>query len=257
MVMKFCVRIVVLAAAGLLVTATAFSQGSAPDNGTDPTKLSRSASVSMERTALRGGFESDSLELLFGEPFGAKKDYKLNFKVPVARVNVLGNSEYGIGDLSLKVVHLYQLTRAYGILLGGEMVFDTAQRAELGGGKNVFKGSLIYAKFLEGGAIFAPAVVQSNSLWGDDSRARVSNTVLDFYYVPKLADPKTFVTFDPALSFDWEASKQFASLAVSVGRSLGPAFGGNSVISIKPTVFAGGDRPGKWGVEIAYKVIGF
>jgi hypothetical protein len=44
---------------------------------------------------------------------------------------------------------------------------------------------------------------------------------------------------------------------VTVGRSLGPALGGNSQVFIKPTVFAGGDRPGKWGVEVGYKVIGF
>jgi hypothetical protein len=136
-------------------------------------------------------------------------------------------------------------------------VFDTARRQELGNGKTVFKGSFVYAMFLQGGDIFAPAFVQSNSLGGDSNRAKVNSTAFDFYYVPKLADPKTFVTVDPALSFDWESKKQFASLAVTVGRAIGPAFGGNGQVFIKPVVFGGGERSANWGLEVGYKVIGF
>ena len=35
------------------------------------------------------------------------------------------------------------------------------------------------------------------------------------------------------------------------------AVGGNAIAFVKPTVFAGGDRPGSWGIEVGYKVLGF
>jgi hypothetical protein len=175
----------------------------------------------------------------------------------MVRTDVLGRSGFHMGDVSVKVNHLLTLTREYGVVVAGELVFDTASRLEGGTGKHVFKGNAIYARFLAGGDIFAPAIVHSISLGGDSNRAKVNNTVFDFYYVPKLADPKTFVTFDPALSFDWESDTKFASLAVTIGRAIGPAFGGSSQVFVKPTLFGGGDRPGKWGVELGYKVIGF
>lgn len=69
----------------------------------------------------------------------------------------------------------------------------------LGSGENAFNGTLIYARFLEDGSTFAPAFVQNNSFSGDDNRPDINVTTLDFYYVPKFADPRTLMTFDPAL----------------------------------------------------------
>jgi hypothetical protein len=65
------------------------------------------------------------------------------------------------------------------------------------------------------------------------------------------------VTFDPSLNFDWENDKRFAGLAVTMGRVTGPAFGGNGILFVKPSVFVGGDRPSSWGVEVGFKVLGF
>jgi hypothetical protein len=42
-----------------------------------------------------------------------------------------------------------------------------------------------------------------------------------------------------------------------LGRVVGPAFGGNGILFIKPSVFVGSDRPGSWGLEVGYKVLGF
>ena len=45
--------------------------------------------------------------------------------------------------------------------------------------------------------------------------------------------------------------------AENQGRVVGKAFGGNAIVFIKPSVFVGGDRPGSWGLEVGYKVLGF
>lgn len=228
-----------------------------PDNGTDPTKFSKTMSAQWEHIELRDGGDSDILNLTYWQPLGDKKDHVLRMRVPISRMTVFGNDHYNLGDASVRWNHVMKITPHYGLISALAMTFDTAQRSDLGAGKNVLMGGLTYAKFLKNGSIFAPAFQHSKSVWGDKSRADVHNTVFDFYYVPKMSNPKWFVTVDPALTLDWGNKKEFVSMAVTVGRSVGSAFGGNAQLFVKPTAFAGSDRPGKWGVEVGYKVVGF
>lgn len=229
-----------------------------PDNGTDPTKLTTQAAVQYEHLASRGSGSIGTFKASYIVPLGEKSDCSVRLRVPAVRLDAPGvRGGFGLSDASVQLTHVFGLTPAHGFVAQGEVVFDTARRAELGTGKTVLKGSLIYAKFLSGGAIFAPAVVQSNSVGGDGNRATVNTTVFDFYYVPRLDDPQTFVTVDPALSFDWEADKRYASLAVTVGRALGPALGGSAQVFVKPSVFGNRDRPANWGLELGFKLIGF
>jgi hypothetical protein len=243
---------------GLLVCmgASAQERTASADNGTDPTKFVTIAEGKYEYLDLQGGFGSSTLRLSYTQPFAGDR-YNIRARLPVASVDVFGDDDYDIGDFSVEVAHVFGLNQRGAWVAKGEMVFDTAARPELGTGQNVLKGTLIYAKFLKGGSIFAPAVVQSNSLWGEDDRADVNLTTFDFYYVPKLSDPRNLITYDPSLNFDWENNKEFAGLAVTFGRVLGPQFGGNGILFVKPSVFAGSDRPGDWGMEIGYKVIAF
>ena len=206
---------------------------------------------------LHNGVSSGTLRLNYVAPLGANKDYALRLRAPVVMNDALGRKSHALGDVSLMLQHVFGLTQQQAFVWQAELSFDTAARPELGTGKHALSPTLIYARFLEGGAIFAPAIKHSLSLGGDSNRAKVNATVFDFYYVPKLADSRNLITIDPALSFDWESKKRFGSLAITAGRVIGPMFGGNGIISIKPTVFAGGDRPGKWGVELGFKVLGF
>jgi hypothetical protein len=79
--------------------------------------------------------------------------------------------------------------------------------------------------------------------------------VVDLYYVPRFSDPHTFMTVDPAVVFDWENEKQFATLAVTLGRVLGKALGGNSQVYGKPSIQVGTDRSADWGFEAGSKLI--
>jgi hypothetical protein len=237
--------------------AGAGATSAAAANGTDPTALLTVAEAKYEYLDLNQGITSGTLRLTWTQPLDAAKKWALIARVPVASVDLGGNDSFDLGDASLKINHVFGLTKTHAWVAQGELVFDTAARPELGTGKHVFKGSLIYARFLKNGAIFAPAWVQSNSVGGQDRRAPVNSTTFDFYYVPKMADPRNLVTYDPALNFDWQSDKEFFSLSITAGRVLGKAFGGNAIAFVKPTVFAGGDRPGSWGIEVGYKVLGF
>lgn len=220
-----CQSLITLEAGCLLVCSSqaqqmvATGQEAAPalDNGTDPTKFSRLAEAKYEYLDLRGGYSSGTLRLSYTQPLGEKKDYSVRFRVPVTYVNVLGNDQYALGDASVQVQHVFGLTEEHGFVAQGELIFDTAERQELGSGKNVFKGTLIYAMFLQGGAIFAPAFVQNNSFSGDQTRAKVNFTTFDFYYAPKFADPRNLMTLDPSLNFDWENDKRICRLGGHVG----------------------------------------
>lgn len=253
--MKTTLKTAVLAAA---IAATAVhAEEQKIDNGTDPTKVSSSFISTYEHLDLINGFNSNVLKLKYKTSLASIEGASLTFTVPVASVDVLGNDGYAVGDASVQFGKVFGLDQKGGHVLQAELIFDTADRQELGTGKNVLKATYIRAFFRENGAIFAPALVHSVDLWGDDNRADVNATTLDLYYVPKMKDPRNLVTFDPSINVDWENDKEFLGLAVTYGRVIGPAFGGNSIITVKPSIFAGNERPSKWGIEVGYKVIGF
>ena len=227
-----------------------------PNNGTDPTRLISTAALVYEYNDLANDLERHAPRFDLILPFGEKQDYSLRLRVPVIRNDVFGDSSFNLGDVSLTGTHVFGVTPKRGMVVQGEYIANTADRPELGTGRHVFKGTFIYARFLPQG-IFAPALVHSVDLGGDTGRADVSITTMDFYYVPKLKDPRNFVTIDPSLNFDWENNAEFASLAVTAGRTVGQAFGGITQVYIKPSVLMGHERPGDWSVEVGFKVLGF
>lgn len=226
------------------------------NNGTDPTRVSRTVQVKYEYLALRDGFTSSTLRLLYTQPLGS--GFSAVFKLPVTRVDVFGNDGAGLGDVSVQVGMVFGLPREGGNVVQAEVFFDTATRPELGAGNSVLKATYIRAFFLQSGAILAPSFVQSVSLLGGGDRPKVNLSTVDLYYVPKMADPRNLVTFDPNVNYNWQNGNRFASLAVTLGRNIGPSpFGGNQFVLVKPAILVGSDRPNKWGLELTYRVIGF
>lgn len=262
--MKMKLTGIALLLAALPAAAFAQEAQGAPDaaaepkkenDGTDPTQLASSADVTLEHLDLRGGFGSQTLAFGFTTPVGVGNS--LRFRAPLVANDVLGDGSLGLGDVSVKITRVLKVTRQYGIVVGGELAFDTADRLELGSGKTVFKANFVYAKFLKGGAIFAPALVHSISVAGKDSRADVNSTTLDLYYVPRLKNQKLFMTVDPAIIHDWENDKTYGSVAVTFGQKLGKMFGGNGQVFVKPSVLIGPDRGANWGMSVGFKVLNF
>jgi len=226
------------------------------DNGTDPTRVSRTVQVKYEYLALRDGFTTNTLKLWYTQPLG--NGFSVVLKLPVTRVDVFGNNGAGLGDVSVQVGKVFGVTREGGHVVQAEVFFDTATRPELGAGNSVLKATYVRAFFLQDGAILAPSFVQSVSLLGGDDRPKVNFSTIDLYYVPKMEDPRNLVTFDPNVNYNCENGNRFASLAVTLGRNIGPSpIGGNHFVLVKPAILVGGDRPNKWGLELTYKIIGF
>jgi hypothetical protein len=228
----------------------------AEDNGPDPTRVSRTVLVKYEYLELRNNGRSDILRMQYTHPLG--DGLSLGIKLPVARVETQRETGSGLGDVSVELGKVFGVDKEGGNVLKAELFFDTATRPELGNGNYTLKASYIRAFFLQNGGIFAPAWVQTVSLLSGQDRPKINLTTVDLYYVPKMADPKNLVTFDPSLNYNWENGNYFAGLAVTLGRNLGQSpFGGNHFLLAKPAVLIGGNRPNNWGVELIYKVIGF
>jgi hypothetical protein len=232
----------------------------AENDGLDPTAPARFAKLSFEHVDLNlpagapFGDNANSFIFEFQQPFG-HNSFKV--KAPVSSVDVLGDSSYGLGDVSAKLTHVFGVTKTHGMVVNFELVADTASRDELGGGKWVAKPGFIYAFFLQGGHIFAPAIVQSISFAGSSNRADINQTVIDFYFVPKFKDSSFYMTLDPALTHDWENDKTFLTTALTMGYKLGPMLGGNGQVFVKPSVGLGAERASDWGLQIGFQLLNF
>lgn len=240
---------------GVLTAALtgAAAQAQDADNGTDPTKLRRSFTFSYEHMDLGHDVSRGTLKAMLELPVSSKTS--LRFSLPAVGIDAPGlKDDFDLGDVSLRVTHLLDVTPARGIVLQGEILADSAARRELGNGVTAIKLTGIYAKFLEGGRIFAPALSHTQSI-GDGNK--ISETVLDLYYVPKLAHPAWYMTIDPALVKNWEGDRLYGSLAVTTGRAVGQVGGGLAQVYVKPNILIGAERPADWSVELGFRIIGF
>jgi hemolysin activation/secretion protein len=88
----------------------------AVDNGTDPTKFSKVVEAKYEYLDPRDGFSSGTLRLSYTHPLGEQRDYSLRFRGLVTSVDVLGNEQFGVGDVSVQLAHVFGLTKEHGFV---------------------------------------------------------------------------------------------------------------------------------------------
>lgn len=253
----------------------AFAQeAEAVNNGTNPTLLTTQAVIQYQYNQINSNLNTGLLELQYTKPIGDGRK-ALRFTLPgsdspfnaqpqlgdAAAASALDSrvgDEFRLGDISVTYVDVFHLTPENGAAFSLELFLDTATTNSAGYGQFAAEASVFYANFLDNGAIFAPALVHTFGLeGGNDQGVDVNVTTLDFYYVPKLANSKYFMTFDPAIIHDWESDDTFGSLQVTFGIMTGGAFGGNSQVFIKPGIMFGGDAPADWSLQVGYKVLDF
>ncbi|RGP37529.1 hypothetical protein D1012_10010 [Pseudotabrizicola alkalilacus] len=235
----------------------ALAQDNKIDNGTDPTKLSSSFTLSYENLRLVDGGDLQTLTLKYGTTIGTDGRTGLNLKLPFVSTS-FGETGFGVGDFSVKISRVLTITPSYGIIVGAEAVFDTADAPNRGAGVDVLELSGAYAFFFKSGTILAPALLHSMSIGNPDpGRQDVSQTTFDLYYVPKLRNPKAYMTVDPAIIYDWETDKFSGALAVTYGQAVDLGLAGNESFFIKPSIGIGRNRGADFGIEVGFKVVGF
>lgn len=234
---------------------TSAANEEAINNGTNPTLLTTQAVIQFQYNEIDTNLDSDLLEFQYTQPIG---DGNKAFRFTLPFGNSPFDNDLDIGDISITFVDVFYLTKQNGAAYTAELFLDTAARDDNGYGQFALETSVFYAFFLKSGAIFAPAWVQTFGLeGGNDDDEKLNQTTFDFYYVPKLPNPKYFMTFDPAIIHDWENDNTFGSLQVTLGMLTGKAFGGDSQVFVKPGVLFGGDAPADWSLQVGYKVLNF
>jgi hypothetical protein len=236
------------------------------NNGTNPTLLTTQFGIQYQYNEINSDLNTGLFEAFYTQPFGAGGKRAFRITVPGSDSPFNANPIFGgtpgndftLGDVSVTYIDVFYLTPQNGSAFTFELFLDTADEPTAGYGQLVGEFSAFYAYFLNNGAIFAPAWVQTFGLEGGNSQGvDVNVSTFDFYYVPKLANPKYYMTFDPAIIHDWESDDTFGSLQVTFGMLTGRMFGGDSQVFVKPGVQFGGDAPADWTLQVGYKVLNF
>ncbi|MGX9352885.1 hypothetical protein ACS3QZ_16935 [Shimia sp. W99] len=244
------------------------------NNGTNPTLLTTQMGLQYQYNRINASLNTGLLEAFYVKPFGdGSKAFRFNLPVSDSPFNAapnfggasaagsitgLGGDEMRLGDISVTYIDVFHLTKKNGAAFTAELFLDTAETPTSGYGQFALETTLFYAWFLENGSIFAPAWVQTFGLeGGNKDGVDLNTTTIDFYYVPKLANPKYYMTFDPAIIHDWESDDTFGSLQITMGMMTGKAFGGDGQLFIKPGVVFGGDAPADWSIQVGFKVLNF
>jgi hypothetical protein len=261
-------------AVSLLVTTleSASAQSAAQDdfadinNGTNPTLLTTQFGIQYQFNQINSDLNTGVFEAFYTQPFGegGRRAFRITVPGSDSPFNAdpffggVPGQDFTLGDVSITYIDVFYLTEKNGAAYTFELFLDTADQPTAGYGQLAGEFSAFYAFFLNSGAIFAPAWVQTFGLEGGNSEGDdVNQTTLDFYYVPKLANPKYFMTYDPAIVHNWETDDTFGSLQITFGMLTGRAFGGDSQVFVKPGVLLGGDRPADWSLQVGYKVLNF
>ncbi len=236
------------------------------NNGTNPTLLTTQFGLQYQFNQINSDLNTGLFEAFYTQPFGEGGKRAFRITVPGSDSPFNANPIFGgkpgveftLGDISVTYIDVFYLTEKNGAAFTFELFLDTAETEAAGYGQFAGETSAFYAWFLNNGAIFAPAWVQTFGLeGGNDQGQNVNTTTIDFYYVPKLKNPRFYLTFDPAIIHDWETDATFGSLQVTAGMLTGKAFGGDGQVFIKPGILFGGDRPAEWSVQVGYKVLNF
>jgi hypothetical protein len=169
-----------------------------------------------------------------------------------------GVSDFGLGDVNLKVTVTPYLTRTEGFQYSVEVDFPTASSHDLGTGKYILVPTIMYGWFLPGNMIFAPAYEHKIGIAGDSSRDNINSANLDFYLVKRFNGGDQWIQIDPTYKLNYEKSKYCGgTLRITYGQVLGHV--GQAKLSgyVRPGVGIGVDRPYEWSMEMGVSISGF
>lgn len=227
-----------------------------PDlTGTNPTLFLRTVGASTEVRRLADGDYGQFSVPSFIQPF-ADGRARVSVDLPVSSVDSGVRGETGLGDASARVDWLASLTDKAGIVLGAELVADTASDRVLGRGVTTLAPSITYSMFLSEHDIFAPSYSHEVSI---DERARsqdVEMGVIGLYYVHTSQDFGTWLKVDPEILIDYEDDSEIsASLAVEHGWRIGTAWDGGLNLFVRPAIGFGDGRTSDWSFLMGVSVV--
>lgn len=105
----------------ILASALAHAKDEAVNDGTDPTRLTTSLLIQYKHTDLRTADATGLFEASFTRPLDEAKRMSLGLTVPYA--SGVMESDYSLGDVSVKFTHVVDLNRERGLVYTAEVFF--------------------------------------------------------------------------------------------------------------------------------------
>jgi hypothetical protein len=157
----------------------------------------------------------------------------------------------GIGDFDARILYVAKANQKFAIAPGLEAFFNTASNDLIGSGSTTLAPVVFFGFFnlLGKYSIFAPGIQQRFSVDGN----KVSQTVIDIYYVKMLAKGKNWLIVNPQPIFDWENNTEFMVVDVEWGFMIAPQQGIAGYV--RPGFGVGKDRPFNYNFEFAIKFV--
>jgi hypothetical protein len=213
--------------------------------------------------------------LEFRTPFASGK-WQFRTRVPVynmvnADLNGDGMDDIddgGFGDINFRLMTVPWLKGANAFAFALETFLNTASEDSLGAGATSLAPIVFYGHFFKGGwgpwkkgGLFAPGLQYKFSVDEDDGRDDVEQIIIDINYLLMAEDGQSWLFAEPQIVFDQETDAQFAIMDIEFGWMMTkwwPDLKGQSFY-IRPTftIGSGSDRPTDYGIEVAYKWVGW
>lgn len=253
-------------ALALVISPLAFAEESAtqPVPETKPPEASVDVAKRIDPTDFKHRFDLRSEYIDYGTAsmtllvprveYAFSNSLALRAELPVSRYDA-GSSDpaSGIGNLLTRLAWRATRSEGYAMVVGSELILDTASNAALGSGKNVIAPFAFWALDLPAmKSVFFPYVQHGRSVSGDSSRQDVHYTNLRTSLLTRWP-ARTYSFIEVNYWFDHERSNRYSSnVKAEVGKFVSPKTG----FYLRPGTGMSGtnERLGmKWSMEIGMR----
>jgi hypothetical protein len=240
-------------------------------SGTNPINFQRDIRIYNEYTWLNteGDGSQNVTTLEYRTPFAGGKwqlRARLPYSITTADFNGDGIDDVddnGLGDVNIRLMTVPWLKGKNALALAVEVFFDTASEDSLGAGATSLAPVVFFGHFFQGGwgpwkkgGLFAPGLQYKFSIDEDKGRDEVEQIIIDINYLAMSENGKTWLFVEPQIVFDQVNDVEFAIMDIEFGFMTSRP--GQSWY-LRPTFTLGSssDRSTDYGIEIAYKWIGW
>jgi hypothetical protein len=251
--------------------AKSVSTDTSDKTGTNPINFQHDLRIYNEYTWLNteGDGNQNLTTLEFRTPFASGK-WQLRVRAPYSMIKADFNGDGindiddgGLGDINFRLMTVPYVKGANAVAVGMDVFLNTASEDSLGAGATSLAPVVFFGHFFQGGwgpwkkgGLFAPGLQYKFSIDEDVGRDEVEQIIIDINYLAMSENGKTWLFVEPQIVFDQVNDVEFAIMDIEFGFMTSRP--GQSWY-IRPTFTLGSssDRSTDYGIEIAYKWVGW
>ena len=240
-------------------------------SGTNPINFQRDLRIYNEYLWLNteGDGNQNLTTLEYRTPFAGGKwqlRARLPYSITTADFNGDGIDDIddnGLGDFNIRLMTVPWMKGTNALAFAVEAFFDTASEDGLGAGATSLAPVVFWGHFFKGGwgpwkkgGLFAPGLQYKFSIDEDEGRDEVEQVIIDINYFVMAENGKSWFFAEPQIVFDQVNDVEFAIMDIEFGFMTSRP-GQSWYIRPTFTLGSGSDRSTDYGIEIAYKWVGW